>query len=106
MRAYKRTTSRNGGIVAPWNIIKDGMVVTITSYMRICSFFRHCVGGDGDDWVEKGEEFENLLLNLVFFNRLFWAFDAVDTGEGGTGEGWRRGRKGFERGVCLLCGRT
>lgn len=35
-------------------------------------------GGDGDDWVEK-HEFANLLKNLILFNRLFAAFDAVDT---------------------------
>merc|ERR1719454_2433897 len=33
--------------------------------------------GDGDDWVEK-KEFKMLLGNLLYFNKLFWLFDAVD----------------------------
>jgi hypothetical protein len=37
-------------------------------------------GGDGDDWVEK-KEFKQLLINLFYFNRLWKAFDGVDTGE-------------------------
>jgi hypothetical protein len=37
-------------------------------------------GGDGDDWVEK-KEFKQLLVNLFYFNRLWKAFDGIDTGE-------------------------
>ena len=37
-------------------------------------------GGDGDDWVEK-KEFALLLKNLIFYNRLFAAFDDVDSGD-------------------------
>ena len=49
MRAYKRTTSKDGG-------------------------------GDGDSWVEK-KELKNLLRNLLFYNKLFYVFDEVDTGD-------------------------
>ena len=49
IRAYKRTTSKEGG-------------------------------GDGDDWVEK-KEVKNLLRNLLFYNKLFNAFEEVDTGD-------------------------
>ncbi|EDQ85691.1 uncharacterized protein MONBRDRAFT_38698 [Monosiga brevicollis MX1] len=34
--------------------------------------------GDGDAWVER-KEFPALLVNLFYFNRLFVAFDAIDT---------------------------
>ena len=37
-------------------------------------------GGDGDDWVEP-QEFSALLRNSVFYNRLFYVFDLVDTGD-------------------------
>ncbi len=37
-------------------------------------------GGDGDDWVEK-KEFKQLLINLFYFNRLWKAFDGIDTGD-------------------------
>jgi hypothetical protein len=37
-------------------------------------------GGDGDDWVEK-KEFKQLLINLFYFNRLWKAFDGIDTGK-------------------------
>ena len=37
-------------------------------------------GGDGDDWVEK-KEFKQLLINLFYFNRLWKAFDGIDTGQ-------------------------
>ena len=47
MRAYKQTTSLEGG-------------------------------GDGDDWVEK--EFKRLLLNLWIYNKLWNAFEDMDTG--------------------------
>jgi len=31
-------------------------------------------GGDGDDWVER-KEFKQLLVNLFYFNLVFWIFD-------------------------------
>jgi len=34
--------------------------------------------GDGDSWVEK-KEFPSLLVNLLYFNALFDAFDGIDT---------------------------
>lgn len=34
--------------------------------------------GDGDSWVEK-KEFPALLVNLLYFNALFDAFDGIDT---------------------------
>merc|ERR1719378_1502974 len=34
-------------------------------------------GGDGDDWVER-KEFKRLLVNLFYFNKIFWVFDQVD----------------------------
>jgi hypothetical protein len=37
-------------------------------------------GGDGDDWVEPNE-LQLLLEQLVFFNRIFWAFDEVDVAD-------------------------
>lgn len=36
--------------------------------------------GDGDSYVEK-KEFPALLRNLVYFNRVFAVFDAIDTGD-------------------------
>jgi len=33
--------------------------------------------GDGDDWVEK-REFKMLIVNLFYYNKLFWLFDQVD----------------------------
>jgi Ca2+-binding EF-hand superfamily protein len=35
------------------------------------------VDGDGDDWVEK-KEFQALLLNIFWFNKLWLAFDEID----------------------------
>ena len=49
MRAYKRTTSKEGG-------------------------------GDGDAYVEK-KEFKFLLRDMVFYNKLYFVFDEVDTGD-------------------------
>lgn len=37
-------------------------------------------GGDGDDWVEK-KEFRVMLRNLFYFNKLWQAFDDIDTGD-------------------------
>jgi Ca2+-binding EF-hand superfamily protein len=40
--------------------------------------FQRCIkSGNGDDWVEK-KEFKSLLMNLFYFNKLFWLFDKVD----------------------------
>jgi len=36
-------------------------------------------GGDKDDYVHK-KDFKRLLLNLFYFNKLFWLFDQVDEG--------------------------
>ena len=35
--------------------------------------------GDGDPWVER-HEFPSLLRNLLYFNKLYVAFDALDSG--------------------------
>ena len=40
------------------------------------------VDGDGDCWLEK-KEFPFLLPNLLYFSKLFVAFDASDTGTDG-----------------------
>jgi hypothetical protein len=37
------------------------------------------VDGDGDSWLER-HEFPALLPNLLYFTKLFVAFDAVDSG--------------------------
>lgn len=37
-------------------------------------------GGDGDAWVER-KEFANLLVNIVYFNKLWAVFDDIDTGD-------------------------
>mmetsp|Transcript_44894 Transcript_44894/g.66012 ORF Transcript_44894/g.66012 Transcript_44894/m.66012 type:complete len:385 (-) Transcript_44894:225-1379(-) len=37
-------------------------------------------GGDGDSYVER-KEFANLLVNLVYFNKLWAVFDDIDTGD-------------------------
>jgi len=36
--------------------------------------------GNGDDWVQK-KEFKSLLVNLFYFNKLFWLFDQADEGK-------------------------
>merc|ERR1712216_280118 len=38
------------------------------------------IAGNGDDWVQK-KEFKQLLANLIYFNKLFWLFDAADTSD-------------------------
>lgn len=38
------------------------------------------VDGDGDDWVEK-HEFHALLLNIVWFNKLWQVFSVMDGGD-------------------------
>jgi Ca2+-binding EF-hand superfamily protein len=37
-------------------------------------------GGDGDDYVQR-HEFANLLVNIVYFNKLWAVFDDIDTGD-------------------------
>lgn len=34
--------------------------------------------GDGDDWVER-KEFKKLIINLFYYNKLFWLFDQADS---------------------------
>jgi len=36
--------------------------------------------GNGDDWVEK-KEFKLLIVNLFYYNKLFWLFDQADEGK-------------------------
>lgn len=44
------------------------------------AYKKTCAQGDGDDWVER-KEFIKLLRNLFYFNRVWFVYDQIDSGD-------------------------
>jgi len=63
-------------VVDRWPLLHHGPAL-IRAHKRTTSV---AGGGDGDDWVQK-KELKSMLRNLFFFNRLFDAFEEIDTGD-------------------------
>jgi len=61
--------------VDKWVMTKYPLLNHKPALMR--AFQKSIKNGNGDDWVEK-KEFKSLLMNLFYFNKLFWLFDKVD----------------------------